>query len=476
MNNVTAEAKQPTTTLTDRRRNLIFLNIVVSCIASSLLSTALTTALPSIMEDLSISATTGQWLTSGYSLAMGIMMPLTAFLIRRFSTRRLYICSLLLFLAGLFLNAVAPSFPVMMIARVLQASGNGIMSAMAQVIILTIYPPQKRGTAMGWYGLSIGAAPVIAPTLAGLIVDSIGWRAIFFISIAIIFASLIWSLSVFTDVLETSVSSFDTVSFLLSVFAFGGVTLGIGNIGSYPFLSLPVLGILTVGLAAAFCFVIRQLHLETPFLELRILKSRQYALSVIGSVFLYLVMMGASMLMPLYIQNTMGYSATVSGLAVLPGSLVMAIISPFAGKFYDRLGMKKLFMAGSLCMFLSNLGMVFIGPDTSLLPAVLLNALRNLSIGCLLMSLVTWGNSGIPKEKIADGTALLTSLRTIAGAIGTAVFVGIMNAVTRSASATLPAKEASMRGVNISFLCMSAVSLILVLIAVFGVKKTGDDR
>ena len=476
MNNTTKTTKQSAAALTDRRRNLIFLNIVISCIASSLLSTALTTALPSIMEDLSISATTGQWLTSGYSLAMGIMMPLTAFLIRRFPTRRLYIFSLVLFLAGLFLNAIAPSFPLMMAARVLQASGNGIMSAMAQVIILTIYPTEKRGTAMGWYGLSIGAAPVIAPTLAGLIVDSIGWRAIFYLSMIIICASLVWSILVFTDVLETSVSSFDTVSFLLSVFAFGGVTLGIGNIGSYPFLSLQVLGILAVGLITAILFVRRQFGLETPFLELRILKSRQYALSVIGSVFLYLVMMGSSMLMPLYIQNTMGYSATVSGLAVLPGFLVMAMISHFAGKFFDRLGMKKLFLAGSICMFASNLGMIFINSNMNLLPAILLNIVRNLSVGCLLMSLVTWGNSGIETEKIADGTALLTSLRTIAGAIGTAVFVGIMNAVSQSASATLPAREASMRGVNIAFLCMSAVSLILVLIAVFGVKKEGDDR
>ena len=154
----------------------------------------------------------------------------------------------------------------------------------------------------------------------------------------------------------------------------------------------------------------------------------------------------------------------------------MAMISPFAGKFYDRLGMKKLFLAGSICMFASNLGMIFINSNMNLLPAILLNIVRNLSVGCLLMSLVTWGNSGIETEKIADGTALLTSLRTIAGAIGTAVFVGIMNAVSQSTSATLPAREASMRGVNIAFLCMSAVSLILVLIAVFGVKKEGDDR
>ena len=165
--------------LTDRKRSLIFLNIVVSCIASSMLATALTTALPSIIADFSITVTMGQWLTSGYSLAMGIIMPLTAFLITRFPTKRLYLCGLALTIAGLVLCVVAPNFPFLMAARILQASGNGILSAMAQVIILSIYPPEKRGTAMGWYGLSIGAAPVIEPTLAGILVDSFGWRSIF---------------------------------------------------------------------------------------------------------------------------------------------------------------------------------------------------------------------------------------------------------------------------------------------------------
>ena len=456
--------------LTDRKRTLIFINIVISCIATSMLATALTTALPAMMEDLDISVTTGQWLTSGYSLAMGIMMPLTAFLIRRFPTRKLYLSGLLLSILGLLLCVIAPNFPFMMAARILQASGNGILTAMAQVIILTIYPPEKRGTAMGWYGLSIGAAPVIAPTLAGIIVDSIGWRAIFYISIAIIGVSFLWGCAVFEDVLDTAKTKFDTLSFILSAFAFGGVTLGIGNIGSSSFMSFSVLGILVIGLLASVLFVLRQFRLADPFLDLRILKNRQYALSVIGSMLLYFVMMGASMLMPLYIQSTLGYSATVSGLAMFPGSLVMALVSPFAGKIYDRVGMKILLVAGSVCMCVSCLGMFFISTKSGLAPAILLFILRNFSIGCLMMPLVTWGNDSLKKEQIADGTALLTSLRTIAGAIGTAIFVGIMDAV-EGASTDLPAMEASMRGVNTAFLAMGAVTLILVALAAFGVRS-----
>lgn len=242
-------------TISDKKRTLIFINIVVSCIASSMLSTALTTALPAIITDFHINVTLGQWLTSGYSLAMG------------------------------------------------------------------------------WYGLSIGAAPVIAPTLAGFLVDSFGWRAIFYLVIVIVMVSLICARFVFEDVLDTVKKSFDVFSFVVSIFAFGGITLGIGNIGSYPFVSIQVLFTLFIGGIATVIFVFRQLNAPIPFLELRILCNKNYAISVIGSMLLYFVMMGSSILIPLYVQRILGYSATVSGLVVLPGSLAMAIISPLPEKY-----------------------------------------------------------------------------------------------------------------------------------------------
>ena len=453
-----------------KKRSMIFLNIVITCIASSMLSTALTTALPSIVQDFNISVTMGQWLTSGYSLAMGIMMPLTAFLITRFPTRKLYIFGVLLTIAGLALCAVAPNFQFMMLARILQASGNGILTAMSQVIILSIYPPHKRGTAMGWYGLSVGAAPVIAPTLVGIIVDAFNWRAIFYISISIMLISLVWAYFVFEDVLETAKKRFDMASFIISAFAFGGITLGIGNIGSAPFISVHVLGVLLAGCIATLLFIYRQLHIEQPFLELRVLKNRNFTLSVIGSMLLYLVMMGSSMIMPLYAQSILGYSATVSGLVVLPGSMVMAVMSPFAGKIYDKLGMKLLFILGASFMLASCLGMVFVTLQTSIWVASALNALRCAAIGCLMMPLVTWGISNISKELTAHGTALLTSLRTVAGAIGTAVFVGIMMAVAHG-SAQGYGESASIHGLNITFLCMSIVTLLLLAVGIWGVRK-----
>lgn len=458
--------------MTERKRMLIFMNILVSCIASSVLSTALTTALPAIIYDFHVDVAQGQWLTSGYSLAMGIIMPLTAFLITRFPTRRLYLSGLVLTILGLVFCVIAPNFPLLMTARVLQACGNGLLTSMAQVIILSIFPPEKSGQAMGWYGLSIGAAPVIAPTLAGILVDLYGWRAIFYLVIVIMMVSLVCAWFVFEDVLETSVKKFDITSFAISILAFGGITLGVGNIGSYPFVSPQVLVVLLVGITAAAAFVYKQLHLSEPLLEMRVLLNKNYAVSVIGSMLLYFIMMGSSILLPLYVQRILGRSATVSGFVVLPGALAMAVISPFAGKIYDRLGIRPLFIGGAAAMMISNVCLFFVTKETPILAASLCNVVRSIAIGCLMMPLITWGTRSIQDKKlISHGTALLASLRTVAGAIGTAVFVGIMNYVAESSAPRL-GENAMMHGFNVAFLWMGAASLLLLLTGIFCVKKS----
>ncbi|MGX7030605.1 MDR family MFS transporter [Vagococcus zengguangii] len=456
-------------TLSDKRRTMIFINIVITCIALTMLATALSTALPAIASDLSIDMTTGQWLTSGYSLAMGIVMPLTAFLITRFPTKKLYVSGLLLALVGLVLCATATNFPMMMFARVLQATGNGILTSMAQVILLTIYPPEKRGSIMGWYGLSLSAAPVVAPTIAGIIVDLSNWRMIFYVVMVIVVISLIWALKVFDNVLDVSVKKFDVVSFVLSAIGFSGLTLGIGNIGTYSFMSFNSGGMLCIGLVALIIFALRQFKLSQPFLDLRVFKNKEYTMSVVGSMLLYLVMMGSTMILPLYIQTILGKSATLSGLVALPGSLVMAFISPIAGKMYDKLGMKLLTIVGALFLTFSNLGMFFINEQTSVIVAGLLNALRCAAIGCLMMPFVTWGSSKVPQHLMAHGTALLTSLRTIAGAIGTAIFVSLMhNIASHSQVGSTLANE--MHGLNMTFLIMSGISVLLLVIGL-SIKK-----
>ncbi len=456
--------------LSDKQRLLVFINVMITGIATSMLATAMTTALPPVTEYFGISTTTGQWMTSGYSLAMGIVMPLTAFLVKKIPTKRLYISGIICFIIGELICIFTPVFSIMMVGRVLQAIGNGVLTSMGQVIILSVYPAEKKGTMMGWYGLAATAAPIIAPTIAGVLVDTVGWKYIFIYTMVIMLISLVMSIANFSNVLELQEIDFDVLSFVLSIFAFGGITLGIGNIGSFGITNLMSGLPLIIGIVGAVFFVFRQLKLEKAFLDIRILKKKEYALAVISSMLLYLVMMGGSVLMPLYVQSVLGYSAVTSALVTLPGSVATAVINPFAGRIYDRIGIKKLYVVGSICLLISNLGMYFVALSTPLIVSAIFNVVRNVSIGCLMMPLLTWGTSQVGKEKVADASSLLTSLRTVAGSIGSAVFVAIMSAVAISSKASYGA-GASMHGVNIAFVSMSVSTLIMVGIALFGVRK-----
>ena len=226
------------TQLSSQKRTLIFICLVVSGIASSTLATAMTTALPNVVEYFGISTSVGQWITSGYSLAMGVVMPLTAFLITRFPTKKLYLTGIGSFILGLLISIFAGNFGIMMVGRVLQACGNGVLMSAAQVVILTVYPIEKRGTMMGTYGLATTAAPIIAPTIAGLMIDAFGWKSIFYVVLVIMAFSFILSALVFEDVLELQDKKFDFISFVESIITFGGITLGIGNLTSFGLISI----------------------------------------------------------------------------------------------------------------------------------------------------------------------------------------------------------------------------------------------
>lgn len=449
--------------LSNEKRKLIFIVIVVSTVVTSMLSTALTTALPAIINDLNISASKGQWLTSLYSLVMGIFVLCTAFLIKRFPTKILYVSSLGIFVTGLIVDIFAQSFQGLMIGRIFQAAGNGILLALAQVILLTIYPIEKRGSIMGIYGLAVGAAPIISPTLAGIIVDRFGWKMIFIASFMVCIVALIVTVFVFENVLENEKVSFDFLSLALCTIAFIGITLGAGNIGSYSFVSFHVLYAFIIGVVSGILFVKRQLRLEQPFLDVSVFSNHRFRTAIMGSMLMYAILIAVSVLQPIYIQKICGYTATVSGLVAMPGSILMAFMNPVIGKLYDKIGIKILFVTGAVLLIISSGAFSIFTAATSIILISGVNIIRNMGIVCIMMPLVTYSVSEISESKVSAATSLLTSLRTVAGSVGSAVFIAT---ATIASTSTI-----DIHGINVAFVGMSAVSIMIFIIAVLGVKE-----
>ena len=449
--------------VTDSKRRMIFVNIVVICTATSMMSTALATALPSISAALDISDSLTQWLTSGYMLIMGIMMPASAYFVKRFPTKRLYTATVLTFIIGMVIDLLAQDFYTLMFGRVLQAAANGILMSMAQVVLMTIYPRERHGTVLGWYGLSMSAAPIIAPTIAGIMINVFGWRGAFYLPLIIAVVSLIITLVSMVDVVDVSKIPFDVFSFVTCAMMFGGITLGVSGITTYGLLSPITLIPLAIGIVGSFIFIYRQRHLEKPFLELRLFRTRQFSLSVVCGMIYYAIVMSFSLLTPVCYQKCYGYDPAMAGLFILPSALLCAIMSPMAGKLYDKYGIRKPLIVTMICCMLSCLGMGMVGVDTQILIPLALCSLIGIS-GCMVMPMTTWGVSSVEPAYRADATALINSIRTVAGALGMAVMMGV---VTMIAGDRVPVDVATMEGMNIAYTIMGVMSIVLIVLAFF---------
>ncbi|MBT1176030.1 DHA2 family efflux MFS transporter permease subunit [Bifidobacterium callimiconis] len=454
--------------ITDRQRTLIFSVLLAACIAGAFAQTSLTTALPAIMTGLDISAVLGNWLTSGFSLAMGVIIPATAFLMKRFPTKPLFLVGLAMFAAGLLTAAVSTNFAMLMIARVIQALGSGISLSMTQVIILALYARAGVGAAMGTYGLAVSAAPVIAPTISGIMVDHWGWQSIFWVSGGISVIVLLFALPVMRNVLETTVdANLDILSFILCAFGFVGLQLGSSNLGVKPFLGLDVAGALALGVVCLAVFAVRQFHIDRPFLELRIFATRDFTVAVLLSMFLYAVLIAGSTILPIYMQRMAGASVTVSALAMLPGSLVMALTSPITGRVFDRFGIRPLAIGGMTLLAVTMLPFGFLTESTPVWWIAVVFAVRSLGVSMVMMPAATWGLASVERQYASDASALLTSLRTIAGALGSAVFVAVM--VTCGDDP---------RGASIAFLAMVGLTVVGLIMAVVFCRRhtTGSEQ
>lgn len=287
--------------------------------------TLLATALPPIMKDFNVSENTVQWLQSIFMLVNGIMIPITAFLINKFTTRKLFIFAIGIFTVGTLVGAIAPSFSLLLVGRVLQGAGAGIMMPLLQTIMFLLFPLEQRGRAMGLFGLVIAFAPAIGPSLSGYLVDHHPWRSVFFVVLPIVIVILIASYFVLKNVTPQTNPPVDFLSIVYSTLGFGGLLYGFSIAGTAGWTSYSVGISLIVGAMTLFLFIRRQLSLPRPILEFRVFNYRIFALTTGLGMIVFAAMIASTVILPLYMQVMLGYSALHSGLMLLPGAIVMGL-------------------------------------------------------------------------------------------------------------------------------------------------------
>ena len=412
-------------------RSLLVMVLLIGTFCTVLNQTLLTTAFPTLMDAFDISASDVQWLTTGFLLVNGIMIPITAWLINKFSSRSLYLTAMSIFLAGTIACFAAPNFSTLLIGRLVQAAGVGISMPLLQNIMLSIFPPEKRGSAMGMSGIVIGLAPALGPTLSGWIIDHYTWRDLFGMVIPIVILVLVLAFFLMKSVIQLSNPSIDVLSAFLSTVGFGSLLYGFSSVGNDGWGSSKVISFLVIGVFVIGLFVWRQLHLEHPFLELRVFKSPTFTIAAILSGVVNMAMVGAEMVLPLYIQNIRGESAFHSGLMLLPGALIMGLMMPITGAIFDKHGAKRLAISGMLILTAATLPFAFLTQETPIVMIVILYAIRMFGISMVMMPVTTSGMNALPMNLISHGTAVNNTFRQVASSIGTAVLISILTNVTK---------------------------------------------
>lgn len=413
-------------------RSLMVLVLLIGAFCTILNQTILSTAFPALMKAFDISTSTVQWLTTGFLMVNGIMIPVSAFLSSRFNTKMLFILAMSIFEVGTVLSWLAPSFPVLLTGRLIQAVGVGINMPLMQNIMLTIYPPEKRGAAMGINGLVIGLAPAIGPTLSGWVIDNFSWRWLFGMIVPIAALVIIASFFAVKNVIPNTKPQLDWISVVLSTVGFGSMLYGFSSVGDKGWTNLVVIASIIIGAILVAVLIFRQNKLDEPFLEFKVFKSAEFTLATILSSIVMMAMVGVELVIPLYLQIIHGMSAFHSGLTLLFGALFMGFMSPITGNLFDRHGAKRLAITGMFILAVGTFPFAFITRDTPTIYIVFLYAVRMFGISMVMMPVTTAGMNSLPFNLISHGTAVNNTLRQVATSVGTAIMISVLTNVTNS--------------------------------------------
>ncbi|MEB7780532.1 DHA2 family efflux MFS transporter permease subunit [Mammaliicoccus fleurettii] len=413
-------------------RNKILVAMMFGMFIAILNQTLLNVALPVINNEFSISASTGQWLMTGFMLVNGILIPISAFLISKYSYRKLFLIAMVLFTIGSIVCAISFNFPMMMTGRVVQAIGAGILMPLGSNVFMTIFPPEKRGAAMGTLGIAFILAPAIGPTLSGWIVQNYHWNIMFYGMFAIGLVSIIISFFWFKIYQQTSNPKPDVPGIVFSTFGFGLLLYGFSEAGNDGWTSLTVSLSLVIGLIFTILFVVREVRMKNPMLDMSALKYSGFTLTTLINVIVTMSLFGGMILLPIYLQNLRGFSPLDSGLLLLPGSLIMGFMGPIAGKMLDSFGIKPLALIGLTIMTIATWELTQLNMDTPYTTILVIYIVRSFGMSFIMMPIMTAGMNSLPQRLIPHGNAISNTVRQLAGSIGTAILVTVMTQNTTS--------------------------------------------
>ncbi|WP_010284055.1 DHA2 family efflux MFS transporter permease subunit [Bacillus timonensis] len=474
------------TTLQEKKPPYLMLAILfVGAFVSFLNNSLLNVALPSIMIDLNIeNYSTVQWLATGYMLVSGVLIPASAYLITRFSNRSLFITAMIIFTLGTAMAAFAPNFSVLIAGRMVQAAGSSVMGPLLMNIMLVSFPPEKRGTAMGVFGLVMITAPAIGPTLSGYIVENYDWRLLFEMILPLSVISLVLAVWKSTNVMEVNKNAtIDTLSVILSTAGFGGLLYGFSSVSNDGWTDTLVLTSLIIGGITLIAFILRQLRIEKPILDLRAYKYPMFALASVIAIVNAVAMFSGMILTPAYVQSVRGISPFESGLMMLPGAIVMGIMSPITGKLFDKFGPRLLSIIGLIVTAISTYLLSHLQIDSSYTYIITTYTLRMFGMSMVMMPIMTNGLNQLPATLYPHGTAINNTAQQVSGSIGTAVLVTIMNSVAKSegeslianvdpttlteSTQALIAQKALLAGIDYSFLVALGINIVALVLALF---------
>ncbi|MFE2937936.1 DHA2 family efflux MFS transporter permease subunit [Streptomyces sp. NPDC059255] len=433
--------------------------LVVAAFVMFLNETVFSVALPALTRDLSLTTATAQWVISGYLVAMAIVLPVTGYLLDRFSVRRIFIGSLTVFIVGALIGALAPGFGLLLTARIVQAGGTATMVPLLMTSVMRYVPAHRRGAAMGATSVVVAVAPAVGPALGGAVIDTLGWRWIFWITLPLALAVLAVGIVVVRAPSPLRVVSLDLPSLALSVIGFGGILYGLSALGERrTALPFGVWGPVAAGAGALLLFVVRQRSLQRTdraLLDLRPLALRRFSVPLVLAVLMFLTLIVAgSVLLPLHLQTVLGRTGFAAGMTLLPGGVMLGVLGRPVGALYDRVGARFVVVPGAIAIATALAVFATFGHGTRTATVVGVHVLFMTGVALLMTPLITEALSALPEHLYGHGSAILNTLQQVSAGFGTAASVTI---ATLASAGAAPDST----GLRVAFVCTAGVGLVL---------------